>query len=292
MGLHRRSPQAAKTSATSGNRSRRPRLFWGGIGAAALALIVAILVFPAWTGGGLINHTECQETASAAGTYWTPLLLLDSPFGGTVVGKASVDSPRLGNLTYSSSVSNGSSAAMFTLDDWQLITEHNVSAWGPGSNQPCAVSSQLVDMNRSATSFTPLALKTTVLTPPNSTSNRAEPTRVNLSTTLAPPYGPYSGLQWFDSVFFDSRFAEANSPPIESCLSHAPPPPVGPVSSVVVVVGVRIAGASGGMNLTTAVPDFADYEYFFGGDSSGVWAVDNLSASTGSGVAFDWSACP
>ena len=118
--------------ATAGRRPRRRTVAVGAIVTTALLLVVPSLV-PA-VGFGILTHEVCGVgRGEATGYFWTPVLLLNSPYLGQAWANLTVQPV----LTTETSASNGSSTGIFELVEWNLSATRNVSTLGPGLNNPC-----------------------------------------------------------------------------------------------------------------------------------------------------------
>ncbi|MCI4344202.1 MAG: hypothetical protein L3J87_01050 [Thermoplasmata archaeon] len=99
--------------------------------AVVIALVVPLL-FPG-VGFGLVTHETCElGPVEATGVFWTPMILLNSPYLGWAWANLTESGFILGI-----NISDGGSAGVFELAEWNLSGTRNVSTVGPGVNHPC-----------------------------------------------------------------------------------------------------------------------------------------------------------
>jgi len=102
-----------------------------GIVVAVVALLVVPVVVPS-VGFGVLTHVECQGGAVlATGQFWTPIILLNSPYRGNASGVG------VGVLIRAT---DGEVDGVFDLDQWTLRAATNVAVLGPGLSRPCTTS--------------------------------------------------------------------------------------------------------------------------------------------------------
>jgi hypothetical protein len=102
------------------------------------------------------DHSYCAANALTSGQLWTPVILLNSPYGGSSQGSSTTTTytsysfayDNLGSFSSSTSSyvsselsdSNGAASGFFQLDTWTIYSLHTVSEPGPGLNEVCTAS--------------------------------------------------------------------------------------------------------------------------------------------------------
>ena len=245
-----------------------------------VAFLVALVVPPLIpSGGGIAYHYECIAGSRAViGTFWTPLLIVNSPYGGFANGSAT---PAWASQNDSAPVnlseSNGSAAGIFVLDQWSMRSLFTRLAGGPGWNHSCSESEEvLVSVHAITFSLNGSSrwYLTVPLLPSGSTNDSIEPSRFN-----------YSG---YSSVVFGAEFRN-NAGGIGTCYGPG-------FGTTLTEAGVQFEIPTVSANTTVLVPanlqvSVLDHYFFPGVPSTlgGVWLV---MLTPSAGEAFEWSACP
>jgi hypothetical protein len=118
--------------APSVRRHRRRVVTVATIVTATVLLLVVPLLLPS-IGFGIVSHEGCGlGQVEATGYFWTPGILLNSPYRGAAWANWTFQ-----GVTYGAQVNDGNSSGLFELVEWNLSTTRNVSTMGPGVNRPC-----------------------------------------------------------------------------------------------------------------------------------------------------------
>jgi hypothetical protein len=232
------------------------------LSATALLPIVAPL---SWTP---LSHVECRA-GSVVGTqqFWTPLALVNAPYGGT--GSVTVHESEANRGFFTAR--NGSAAGLFVLRTWTLAQSERGLVAGPGSSGPCPSFLAIPGTYNQYANF--------YLIPENTTSDVSEPTRVP------------SNLLGFSSVVFHNGYASGDGGRMLTCSSGA-----GSLTARSSLLRVDVPFVVNGANTTISVPLTieAEYVYEFPGNA-GTWSIDDLNVGDGApggGYAFSFAPCP
>lgn len=247
---------------------------------AVVAFLVALVVSPLIpSGGGVAYHYECIAGSEAViGTYWTPLLILNSPYGGFANGSAKPSwTSQNDSAPVNLSESNGSAAGIFVLDQWSMISLATRLVGGPGWNHSCSESKEaLVSVHAITFSLngTPSWYLTVPLLHSGSTND-----------SIAPPRFNYSG---YSSVVFGAEF-QNNAGGIGTCYGPG-------FGTTLTEAGIQFELPTVSANTTVLVPaklqvSVLDHYFFPGVPATlgGIWLV---MLTPSAGEAFEWSACP
>lgn len=268
----------------------RGRATW--ITGVAVVGVVVALVLPSWLGSwGPLFHIDCASTEVAkTGTFWLPLGLVNSPYGGLASDNAT--SPMNPSMGYNSSsiyqgvggtVANGTVWGGFVLEEMVVDRLTNTTQLGPGPNSHCS---------------SEFAYRLQIF-PPNIGYEVGSP-------IFDVPWGPEFGTGQYSDAgeplmfnfttspgnstsIFHQGFTQANSPPISTCSGPAR------------IVAVRSFGLNtwvpfdweGVQRLASLnLPIVQIFSYKFP-ENFGTWEVDNLSTpgGPGGGWAFSYSPC-
>ena len=229
---------------------------------AALPLVVSVSWAP-------LDHFECRPgTVVAQDKLLTPLLMLNAPYGGNASGTVHESA----TSSWSTTVHNGSAAALFVLRNWSVARSLRVLAAGPGTNAACPEFLATPGFYNEYLSID--------LLPANSTSDAAEPTALE-----------YSG---YGSVLFHNGFANGDGITMATCtwngLGH------GYLRTTSSHITVEVPFSWNGTTATakSTLEYVANYSYEFPG-GAGTWSIDDLNLGTnapGGGYAFTFTPCP
>lgn len=222
-------------------------------------VFVAIALVPLAAPWALVAHYECGPGVQVASELlWTPLVLVDSPYGGYANGS--------GTGGFGTGGSNGSSAGSFEEMRWNVSTSARVLVSGPGSNEVCT--GYLARMGERSGGYL-----VTSLGPRNATSDLGQ------NTTVAGR----------DSVIFHNGYMEADRT-LSTCTG-------GPLFMSVKARSMAIQvpfPILGGTATASATLDGAyNYTYTFPGHF-GTWKIDDLNTGSdapGGGLAFEFAPC-
>ena len=249
------------------------------VGAAAvLSSLFALTYVSSWSP---LAHVECvDQHRIVLEQLWTPVVLANSPFGGTVYDNGTIPPyipgapgyPNLWSARGAPSV-NGTASAASMITNVSIVALGNTTVWGPGANRACAEARAITYLPLSGgalgiVQFGPIAT-------PSNLSDRGE-------ATNATPGAP--------SFVISNGFSVWNAPSVTTCGGPAvwrsasspdftawAPDPVGDETSLIPVT----------------LP-FADSFHYWFPANFGTWLVDNLSApgGPGGGWAFSYEPCP
>lgn len=237
---------------------------------AAILLVASIAALPmivpaSWS---VLTHVECAPgTTVATLDLWTPVVLVNSPFGGFGNGTGTYPTSS-GWWGMNFTVVNGGAAATFELNAWSVGPSVPVLVAGPGANAIC---SGYLGTYQEGGGYTGAAL----LQPESAMSDVGED--VSFS------YGDHA------SVLFNNGFSEREFS-VSTCLG-------GPVmlatraSSLLVQVPFMLNGA----NHTASARIQADFNYTYSFPGNfGTWWIDDLDTGAnapGGGWAFSFEPC-
>lgn len=242
----------------------RPR-FIIAVGAAVAAVI--LLTSPLLV-GGIPYHLACQQGSQAFNTaLWTPIVISNSPFGGTANATgamlaAGLPVPGLGGTV---SATNGSTEGLFALMPWSVFSLSSGWVLGLGQNQPCSSHYDAVQ------DFTPILLPSGAFT---------------ASFELAPP-GSMSTQGIPDSFFSAGASSVIFNPNFQNATGGLATCQGGGATQYLSLSAVLVAISGHGLTVPAIVPDVTVYTYRFPG-SFGAWATDQ---SASAGLAFQYSTC-
>ena len=249
----------------------------------ACVAIPAIILIPPSSGlhWGIAEHTACVTIGSPTSSLlWSPLAVVNSPFGGGASASAVVPGAASGTFSWTISASNGSASGLFELDQWTVTQVKTEMMIGPGSNSPCSSAWIASDVSLAQASTSGRILQTYILLPSGSVSDSSEPTHFTLA------YSPMGGSpEMYPSVQFNNAFLSPTGPTYSACSSMLPPAiPSSEVGAIPVSVPTPGGGTAPG---SVSVDDQLSYSFTQG--SSGTWT---LSPTQAGGLAFEWSPCP
>ncbi len=242
----------------------RRRGIWA-LGIVIVALVVLVILLPVafpQVGYRILPSVTCRAgSLVATEQYWTPEILLNSPYRGEAWGNQTVG-PNI-----EMGADNGSASGGFRLDTWSVYTAENVSSL---TNTPCSQPyvAQLTSTSGSFASFPLLA--------GGSTSDAAEMTSFT-----------HLGYQ---SLSFSNGYVNDNFGGTGTCsgLRYATT-----ADSVSYPVGIPFTHAGQTFQLPGSVASHVAYFYIFPG--GGNWDFFNPQAASPAyegGLAFSYSSCP
>lgn len=251
--------------------SRRGRFLAVLVAAVLVAGIAFVpLVVGSWS---LVVHYACGPGAPiATEERWTPVVLVNSPYGGFGNGTGTYPIPG-GTGSENLTVRGGEAAAPFTLETWAIAPSVRVVVPGPGPNAVCtgfwATGTQVGEYLGAVTLQA------------GATSDLGE----NTSLSTLDPYGVHH-----DSVVFDNGYAEADL--LVTTCGGGPVVMSARASHLSVDVPFTVDGTShtASGTLTAAF----NWTYSFPGHF-GTWSIDDLNVGShapGGGWAFSFTPCP
>jgi hypothetical protein len=254
---------------------------------AALGVAIAvILVTPAapFVPFGLAFHRACTLSNPLVTTQlWTPVSLLNSPYGGNATAEAVINRALSGATTNESiTIGNGQAAGLFSLDNWTLRQQQNSIQLGPGPSQSCSPKYVAVDLSRDRWNYSSKNQASDYLSPPNSTTNAFEPTRVSLSIGQSQvSYG---------SVIFNNSYWASNAVSISLCGTAVNGwRQISKSTENIVTVPFSVGTQTIDVNVTLS--GSIAYSYSIPPGVSGNYSVENLASHSGGGLAFQWVHC-
>jgi hypothetical protein len=247
--------------------------------ATVLVAFVA-LTFPSIGVGpyGPVGHVGCVPSSMNVSRFWTPMILLNSPVGGSSQAKfyAAGDG-------WSISASNGSADGLFELDNWSL--DRLTTEWllGPGPNAPCASAFGATDVSRIPGGGLAGGILTMGLLPENSTSDATELTHFSY-----PDFVFYGRSVPYPSVIFHNSFTAATETTYPACGGGAVANIPATATSSQVSVTVEFQDGPSVIVVNATVADSESFTYTLSPDATGTWAIDEVNAP---GFAFAWTPC-
>ncbi|MCI4324365.1 MAG: hypothetical protein L3K00_00535 [Thermoplasmata archaeon] len=220
-----------------------------------------------------LSHETCtSRPIGSTQQFWTPVILLDSPYGGSASATAALISPAPSALDSATiTARNGTADALLSLDNWTLSQSSNTTAAGAGIDQPCGGAYGASDLSREGGRHAGLDQKAANLLASNATSDQGVPSRLSAS------------------VIWSDNFSEATQPALTICGPGSATLTLAPASEL----RFEVPFAEGPMTIvvTAAVPALVTYTYSFDAGAQGVWSLDGSAQSDGFGLAFDWTPC-
>ena len=240
-----------------------------------------------WTGLAL----SAEGAVGCAGSgpvveerFWTPVLLVDSPFGGaaTATGVASRSVGGWAGGSFEITAQWGEAAALLSLDHWSLHRESTIHL-GPGQNPMCQYAWTAVDQNRSNSTLTGDQLQTWYWLPAGTMSDAGEPEQRTIDSSLAA--GP------LPTVVIPVGFTGPTLGTTESCSAGAGALPYGLTSSQALRFTVPFEVGGHLVPVSTSVAASVSYTYTLAANATGILGIDDSAVSSGYGLAFDWHPC-
>jgi hypothetical protein len=233
-----------------------------------------------WSPVGFAEHRTCLASLDLQNDLlWTPVALENSPYGGWARTSAVTSENSYGFETVGLNDSSGSASGVFSLDNWSIFRESNVTTLGPGPNLRCGGAFTAVDETRAAGKFSGQNVSSAMLLAPGAESDANEPTQVNLSAPI-----PFFREALFPSTIFDDRFVAASSV-TSTCTG---PSSASTWSSAVTELKVPYTAAGSTVLIPVVLPALVSYTYGVGDSPGGMWSIDT---SSGFGPSFSWTAC-
>jgi hypothetical protein len=251
----------------------KPRYPWPSRRTVVFALLAAAAVVAAITALPLVaplswsplDHYECGPGATVATReLWTPVVMINAPYGGFGNGTGSFGK----GWSWSTTVSNGNSVGWFVSEEWSISRAVRVLVAGPGAN--AIVCTGFLATGRPLGNYTGEALQTG-----NATSNAAENTSISYAN--------------YDSVVFHNSYVETDRS-FSSCSGGEV---VLGVTASRIAVGVPFTLDGSSYTASGTLEGAFNYTYSFPGHF-GTWSIDDLNAGTnapGGGWAFSFTPC-
>lgn len=258
------------------------------VAAVIVAAILAIVVVLGGSGALFGTHTSCQAGPIAAQqSLWTPLLIVNSPYGGDATGLTTVYNSPTSTINVSvPTLVNGSVGAVFYLDDWALVSLSNSTIGGPGTNLPCTSSYRAVDLSWSQYGDTSLAVHTLYLAGEGTRADEHLPQQISVEAGNGTLY---------ESVLFNDSFAPGVNPENETFVSTCGIPNSLILNSTSEWLSFRVPFFLNGVVLTpeAALSLPTEYNYIFPGSTGGWNATDAIHSThfSGGGLAFSFTSC-
>jgi hypothetical protein len=260
----------------------------------AVGVAVGVLLSLAGLAGSWVplTHSTCKPSAATTtGTFFLPLALVNSPYGGLGYVNSTYPSQAVGyppsSVVYRSDGggdSNGTVWGSFLWDTATVSLLSNQTALGPGLNDRCsdpfALSLQVVPPDHGGNGYSgeifdwPGGPEFGTGSP----TDRGEPLMFNLSTSAGNTTSE-----------FHNGFYEPNAASVTTCGGPAKSLPV-EVNGLMTWISFTWDGRS--YSTPTTLPLAEDFRFLFPANF-GTWAVDNLSApgGPGGGWAFSYTPC-
>ncbi len=276
-------PVEAFVGANSPAIRRRPRRKYALLGGVVGAVfVVALFLFTLIGTWAPVAHWTCTTTGSGPQftDRWLPVVLLNSPYGGTASGVGVLPAGFPGGLSipmgWGTSATNGTSAGAFFEVNWSVQGLGNVVTLGPGTNNRCSASQRVV--LESPTQYGGVSRSIPV------SSDLTDFGEANNLTIAAGPSGTTQTPQ------FNNAFTASNGVSISTC---GGPGKTLPVRTLGLTIGFPTPNNSSGPTLLYWLPFQQFFNYTFPANF-GVWQVDNLSSpgGPGGGWAFSYAPCP
>ncbi len=242
--------------------------------AVASLVVTGIAVIPLVVGSpwSLVAHYACGPgPAIAKEDLWTPLVLVNSPYGGSANGTGTYPIPG-GWSSDSVGVVNGSATAALVLETWSVSPSLPVLVAGPGPNAVCTGFLALGTMDG--------MYQNTALQPNGTTTDAGQPT----SIVRADPYA-----NSYDSVRFHNGYSEQDLS-VTTCGA----------SSIVLgaratSIAVEVPFIQDGSTRTASATIDATFNYTYTFPANfGTWSIDDLNTGAnapGGGWAFSFAPC-
>lgn len=242
--------------------ARHQRILVAGAG----IVVLAVLAASTWVGGwGAVAHSTCVSGGTVDSTLvWTPVILVNAPYGGYGTGFATISPGVIGNMWIAgegSGIPNGSYGGVFEWVFANVSENANQSVWGPGANVRC-------DQKFTVSLVSDYNAYSGMMGNQGNWNDSNEPHTFTYASDNGEP-----------SAYFDNGYSIPNEPNISTCGTGQRSLPV------------QSAGFTVWLNFTiqgrlTAIPYYLpfplDYHYTFPAQF-GTWQVDSLSAPGGPG---------
>lgn len=234
------------------------------------------------------THIECRVLSTVVNTtyLWTPVILLNSPYGGSAsgsdstylysqytysAGPVSLSSKTSQVATVQVSDSNGAASGAFELYKWVSYQTQDYAVIGDGLNQYCT------QPYLSEISGNSLGLTFQGILPQGTTSDAKEPTNLSI----------YDGHNF---VTFNNGYT-ANNYPISTCgATGSYQVTQSTLETISVSIKISVSGSyytvSGNMGMLYGSGSSTSFTYNF--PSYGYWDTTELSGSIGGALAFSY----
>ncbi|MEM3637637.1 MAG: hypothetical protein QXX17_01255 [Conexivisphaerales archaeon] len=240
------------------------------------------------------SHWQCTLGNPIFTTqYWTPIILLNSPYGGSATGTSStsvyaafsiagITSSSQSSLANTISAQNGEAVGLFSLDNWTYYYGYNRLVPGEGKDQPCPgpyVAKDTYHSNK---------VITYPLLPAGSQSDTNEITSFIAQDNQSGNYYP--------SITFSNGYTTNNDGYRNTCPGVSTSVQVS--NTVIAEESFSISASYKGVQYSTnGLIDFTVttsssqvYTYYFPG-YFGIWYFDSLTGAANGALAFSYSHC-
>jgi hypothetical protein len=146
-------------------------------GSVITVLVVLVLTVPTLAGSSyqFLRHQQCSPSGPTfTTTLWTPIYIIDSPPYGWANATATAPNEPIRWTT----VVNGSSVGVFSLDVWAISPQKPAWVWGAGSTTTCNAF-VATDLSRSLAGPPSLNVSSITLLPTGATNDSLIPDSIN-----------------------------------------------------------------------------------------------------------------
>ncbi len=229
------------------------------------------------------EHTVCASSGILANaSLWTPLYILNSPYHGNASALAVVRSSPNWTSKVGTGFGNGTTSGQFTFDNWTLTREHAVETAGPGADLVCPSGYVATDTQRQGANVTSPIMNDFNIPKPSNLSDEGLADQIDCA--LQPVGTCHPGYN--RSVDFDAAYANQTLGTyiIETGESteftlH--------IDRIAVVVPFSLNGTT--IDVPAVLPVNVTAWYTI---TDGTFQIDDLSATTGGGLAFVYTPLP
>lgn len=172
----------------------------------SLALVTATLGAGPSTG----SQSCTLGTLEAKSQLWTPVIILNSPYGGAASANATIFASPQGTIVAGTNVSNGAVGAVFYLDTWGLYSLTNLTSSSGSAGGPCTLPYAAVDLSWNAYGETSTVVHTLYLAESGTQSDLNLPRQASMMA----PNGTL-----YESVLFNDTYAPGLNPSNDTNLS-------------------------------------------------------------------------
>lgn len=262
--------------------------FWGPRRTVAMAMsigIVSMLAVPTVSAlpVAVVAHEACSLILESTVSAWTPMAIVNSPYGGGAVGVVTLASDG-GSESFAVNATDGESVGLFSLDRWSVYGYSPSWIWGPGMNVPCTGGPIAVDTTRADGVIVGLDVASERLLPTGSMSDAALPDQLTFQAETGSSAGTAVA-----SVIFDAAFRGGVASTLATCPGPASSPSaLQSVTLQTVEVSVPTTLAGHPELVPSAAPVSATISYYLEGSFTGRL---QLQQSAAGGDAFAWTPC-
>ncbi len=256
----------------SGRKLTGRRILFAVIAAAVLVAAIAVvpLVVASWS---LVAHYDCGAGAVVATrNLWSPVVLVNSPYGGFANGTRTNPIP-LGTSRMTTSATNGTAMGLFEMKEWSIAPWVRVLVAGPGTNAVCT--GFVAAGNLSARYLEVVALPS-----PNTTSDAGQSAPLSFADLFGNVHS---------SVLSDNGYSESDL--VVTTCGRGSVAMATRASRITVGIPFSLDGSS--YTASATVDAALNYTYSFPANF-GTWSVDDLNVGAhapGGGWAFSFTPC-